>query len=64
MIEQCGEAGARLVTLEVRASNRAAQQLYAKLGFIEVGLRRAYYQDNGEDALLMTLFLEPEAAQA
>jgi ribosomal-protein-alanine N-acetyltransferase len=60
MIEQCRSAGARLVTLEVRVSNRAAQQLYAKLGFVEVGRRRAYYQDNGEDALLMTLFLEPQ----
>jgi ribosomal-protein-alanine N-acetyltransferase len=64
MIEQCRNAGARLVTLEVRASNRAAQQLYAKSGFVEVGLRRAYYQDNGEDALLMTLFLEPQMAPA
>jgi ribosomal-protein-alanine N-acetyltransferase len=64
MIEQCRVAGARLVTLEVRVSNRAAQQLYAKLSFVEVGLRRAYYQDNGEDALLMTLFLAPDAAEA
>jgi ribosomal-protein-alanine N-acetyltransferase len=64
MIEQCRGAGARLVTLEVRTSNRAAQQLYTKLGFVEVGLRRGYYQDNGEDALLMTLFLDAQAAQA
>jgi ribosomal-protein-alanine N-acetyltransferase len=59
MIEQCRSQDARLVTLEVRASNRAAQQLYTKLGFVKVGLRRGYYQDNGEDALLMTLSLEP-----
>ena len=49
------------MTLEVRVSNTAAQALYAKWGFLTVGRRRGYYQDNGEDALLMTLFLgEPE----
>jgi ribosomal-protein-alanine N-acetyltransferase len=58
MIEQCRSQGANLITLEVRVSNKAAQQLYTKLGFAEVGLRRAYYHDNGEDALLMTLFLQ------
>jgi ribosomal-protein-alanine N-acetyltransferase len=57
MIEECRRRGASLVTLEVRVSNKSAQQLYTNLGFVEVGLRRAYYQDNGEDALLMTLFL-------
>lgn len=56
IIEQVRSEGAALITLEVRVSNRAAQRLYAKLGFVEVGRRRAYYQDNGEDALLMTLF--------
>jgi ribosomal-protein-alanine N-acetyltransferase len=61
MIQQCRTQGANLVTLEVRVSNTPAQQLYTKLGFVEVGLRRAYYQDNGEDALLMTLFLPPAA---
>jgi ribosomal-protein-alanine N-acetyltransferase len=59
MIDACVQKGAALVTLEVRVSNTAAQQLYTKLGFVEVGLRRGYYQDNGEDALLMTLFLKP-----
>lgn len=58
MVEQCVAQGAALATLEVRVSNKAAQQLYAKLGFVEVGLRRGYYHDNGEDALLMTLFLK------
>jgi len=43
------------VTLEVRVSNRAAQSLYRKYGFEQVGLRRRYYIDNGEDALLMTV---------
>jgi ribosomal-protein-alanine N-acetyltransferase len=64
MIEQCRQADAALVTLEVRAGNNSAQRLYAKLGFIKVGVRRGYYHDNNEDALLMTLFLKEEAESA
>ncbi|MFC1925787.1 ribosomal protein S18-alanine N-acetyltransferase, partial [Chloroflexota bacterium] len=45
---------AQIVTLEVRSSNLAAQALYEKYGFIEVGLRRGYYSDDGEDAVIMT----------
>ena len=44
---------AQVVLLEVRASNEAAQALYRKLGFRQVGRRPRYYADNGEDALLM-----------
>jgi len=40
-------------TLEVRESNRGAMALYAALGFREAGVRRRYYQDNGEDARIM-----------
>ncbi len=40
-------------TLEVRASNRPAQSLYEKFGFQEVGRRRRYYKDTGEDALIL-----------
>jgi ribosomal-protein-alanine N-acetyltransferase len=47
---------AQTVTLEVRAHNQAAQRLYQKLGFVEVGVRKRYYRDNGEDAHLLTLF--------
>jgi ribosomal-protein-alanine N-acetyltransferase len=46
--------GAAICTLEVRVSNVRAQALYRKLGFEAAGRRRHYYQDNGEDALLMT----------
>lgn len=45
---------ANMVTLEVRVSNIVAQNLYLKYGFSKVGLRRAYYTDNYEDALLMS----------
>jgi ribosomal-protein-alanine N-acetyltransferase len=43
-----------IITLEVRASNTAAQALYSKYGFAQVGLRRGYYVDNKEDAVLMS----------
>ena len=55
IIELAGELGANSITLEVRASNSDAQQLYAKYGFVKVGLRHGYYTDNREDAVLMTL---------
>jgi ribosomal-protein-alanine N-acetyltransferase len=55
LIDLAIELGAKLVTLEVRASNTDAQSLYAKYGFVEVGLRRGYYTDNREDGVLMTI---------
>ena len=51
------DLGATLVTLEVRENNFAAQELYRKYRFDEVGLRRRYYRDTGEDAILMTVLL-------
>ncbi|MCR8636684.1 ribosomal protein S18-alanine N-acetyltransferase [Paenibacillus radicis (ex Xue et al. 2023)] len=45
--------GAERMTLEVRPSNIIAQRLYEKLGFHSVGVRRGYYTDNREDALVM-----------
>jgi ribosomal-protein-alanine N-acetyltransferase len=47
------EIGARHVTLEVRVSNDVAQNLYRKYGFRDAGIRRRYYSDNHEDALIM-----------
>jgi len=52
---------ARVVLLEVRISNLAAQALYRKYDFRDVGTRPKYYADNGEDALLMDRELSPEA---
>jgi [ribosomal protein S18]-alanine N-acetyltransferase len=58
------QRGARLAYLEVRRSNLVAQNLYYQFGFQVVGERPRYYQDNQEDALLMTLeHLELEALQ-
>jgi [ribosomal protein S18]-alanine N-acetyltransferase len=45
--------GARHMTLEVRLSNHAAQDLYRRFGFGPVGVRRNYYQETNEDALVM-----------
>jgi ribosomal-protein-alanine N-acetyltransferase len=50
------EGGGKLpFTLEVRVSNRAAIAMYERLGFRSAGVRPRYYQDNGEDALIMWL---------
>jgi [ribosomal protein S18]-alanine N-acetyltransferase len=52
--ELARQIGARRMTLEVRASNTAAQALYRAFGFDIVGRRPRYYTDDGEDALVMT----------
>jgi ribosomal-protein-alanine N-acetyltransferase len=51
------EKGARLVTLEVRKGNEAAQALYRQLGYREVGFRPGYYAEEGEDAVVMELLM-------
>lgn len=48
------EYGSKVMTLEARVSNFVAQRLYEKYGFRSVGVRRAYYSDNREDAVIMT----------
>ncbi len=53
LIEVAEEYGIDKFTLEVRPSNDAAITLYSKLGFKGVGKRPKYYEDNGEDALIM-----------
>jgi len=55
IIEMANKLKARIITLEVRASNTAAQRLYSKYGFIQVGLRRGYYTENREDGILMSI---------
>lgn len=51
------------MTLEVRVSNAIARALYLSMGFRELGLRRGYYEDNGEDAVIMWLKLRKEDAR-
>ena len=55
MIQLAADTGITWMTLEVRRGNAAAIGLYKKLGFVEVGYRKRYYADNGEDALVMVL---------
>lgn len=45
--------GGSKATLEVRVSNEPARKLYEKLGFVEIGVRKNYYQDTKEDAIIM-----------
>lgn len=64
-IELAEERQCRFVTLEVRVSNTGAQALYRKYGFSRTGVRRGYYTDNHEDALIMsTDNISSEAYQA
>lgn len=60
------ELGASSAALEVRAGNVEAQALYTQFGFEVVAVRKGYYQDNHEDALLMArpdlqAFLQPQS---
>jgi len=50
-------ASYQTVALEVRRSNVAAQALYRHFGFCQIGIRARYYEDNDEDAIVMTLRL-------
>jgi [ribosomal protein S18]-alanine N-acetyltransferase len=53
LLDEAIERGAAWMTLEVRESNVAAQQLYRKYGFTTVTTRKGYYSDNNENALVM-----------
>jgi [ribosomal protein S18]-alanine N-acetyltransferase len=54
ILELAMQAEQEVATLEVRASNDPAQRLYEKYGFAKLGLRKRYYTDNNEDAVIMT----------
>lgn len=56
-IELARTMGALKMTLEVRVSNHIAQRLYSKHGFEPGGIRKNYYTDNQEDALVMWVVL-------
>lgn len=53
LLKECGRKRHRGYTLEVRKSNRGAIRMYESFGFICSGIRKDYYRDNGEDALIM-----------
>ena len=53
LMQLASDSGMSWMTLECRRSNAAAQGLYRKLGFVDVGYRKGYYADNHEDALIM-----------
>ena len=52
-IDECYKEKIKYITLEVRVSNQKAIKLYEKFGFKSLGVRKKYYQDNNEDALIM-----------
>ena len=53
LLSLCKEEGIDAFTLEVRKSNIVAQNLYKKFQFVEEGIRKGYYQDTKEDAVIM-----------
>ena len=53
LVEELHKKGSRCLTLEVRASNAPAISLYEKLGFLQAGLRKNYYHNPKEDALIL-----------
>lgn len=53
LMQYLSNLGAEYATLEVRKSNIRAQNLYKSLGFIALGVRKRYYEDNNEDAIIM-----------
>ena len=61
LMQYLSNLGAAYATLEVRKSNEVAQNLYKSLGFIKLGVRKRYYEDNDEDALIMVCDHMPEA---
>lgn len=61
LLQILSNLGACYATLEVRVSNERAQNLYKSLGFVSVGKRKRYYEDNNEDAWLMVCEHMPEA---
>jgi len=54
LLESARAAGAKVATLEVRESNTPARNLYASIGFSQVGIRKGYYPKSGEDAIVMS----------
>jgi [ribosomal protein S18]-alanine N-acetyltransferase len=62
LLTEADRRGCTEVFLEVRADNARAQRLYRRRGFADVGIRRAYYQPSGTDAIVMRLDLQQAGA--
>ena len=62
LLAEAARRGCTEVFLEVRADNARAQQLYRRYGFVQIGIRRGYYQPSGTDALVMRKALGPDPA--
>jgi [ribosomal protein S18]-alanine N-acetyltransferase len=63
LLTEAGRRGCTEIFLEVRVDNDRAQRLYRRRGFTDIGIRRAYYQPSGTDALVMRLIQEPPASK-
>ena len=63
LMQYAANLGVTYATLEVRRSNQIAQRLYQSLGFEYVGVRKRYYEDNGEDALIYCCQRMPDAQE-
>jgi len=63
LITEARREGVRRITLEVRESNVHARTFYARNGFIDIAMRKSYYQKPVEDAIVMLLML-PEGERA
>jgi len=64
LLSEAARRGCSEIFLEVRVDNDRAQRLYRRRGFTDIGIRRAYYQPSGTDALVMRLIQEPVPAAA
>ncbi|MDA8261736.1 MAG: ribosomal protein S18-alanine N-acetyltransferase [Actinomycetota bacterium] len=53
LVMEAIDAGSKNLTLEVRVSNQPAQRMYHSFGFMPVGVRKGYYQESNEDAIIM-----------
>jgi [ribosomal protein S18]-alanine N-acetyltransferase len=62
LLAEAARRGCSEVFLEVRTDNARAQQLYRRHGFVQIGVRRGYYQPSGIDALVMRKELGPDPA--
>lgn len=63
LLAEAGRRGCTEIFLEVRVDNDRAQRLYRRRGFTEIGIRRAYYQPSGTDALVMRRIQAPPATK-